>query len=227
MYCLQWGKSCCFGLSYKFTFQLCRCPLILKPAGLSFALSTLDGDKHLVWSKEVFVISLCLLLIQCTLRIRWNSSKQSETLELSLFFFSSCQVSGTRPEAVAPRLGVQRQQAPWANHQPDHRQTQTHQPGDLSACAIHVFVYHLSSCYCEFLCLALPFTLSLNTWAVSLPKQAALCSVEVEGFTLPISSASWFTIGHWFLKLLHGSLCSSCGGQHRTGEDVKWRHFRL
>lgn len=38
------------GLRYKYTLQLCRvAPLHLRPEELSFTLSTLGGDQHLVW----------------------------------------------------------------------------------------------------------------------------------------------------------------------------------
>lgn len=39
-------------------------PLTLKPEQLSFTFSTLDGDKHLVWSDGAKVSSLCLPLMK-------------------------------------------------------------------------------------------------------------------------------------------------------------------
>lgn len=142
------------GLSYRWIFQLCR-PWSKKQTELSFIVSTLGGDKRLVWSDGETVSSLCLPLMKLTLRFL-NSVKLLQTIwnirTKLFFFFLSCQVSWAWPEASAPRLRVPEQQAPWASHQPDHRQTQTHQPGELSAC-VALCLCHLSFCSCELLCL--------------------------------------------------------------------------
>lgn len=66
------------GSSYKWTSQQIG-PLNLKPEELSFTFSTLDGDKHLVWSDGAMDGSLCLPLMKLTMRFL-NVVKPLQTL---------------------------------------------------------------------------------------------------------------------------------------------------